>query len=204
MWLRPCAGFRRHVESVYLAGRPHADTVMPASSRAFTLVELLVAIAIVAMLAAVGGPAFYGWLAQYELANHTKHLAETMTRARTDAIRTSERVSLCKSADRRQCADLGSWDGGFIVFVDENDNGRVDEGERIIGIDGPAPRGITITANRPLDDYVSYTSLGHARMLNGALQMGTFTICRHGQRAMHVVLANSGRVRTERTTAICP
>ena len=46
---------------------------------------------------------------------------------------------------------------------------------------------------------MSYTSLGHARMLNGALQMGTFTVCRSGQRALHVVLANSGRVRTERT-----
>jgi hypothetical protein len=47
---------------------------------------------------------------------------------------------------------------------------------------GRAP-GITITANGPLDDYVSYTSIGHARMLNGALQMGTFTICKRGQRA---------------------
>jgi uncharacterized protein YjhX (UPF0386 family) len=41
-------------------------------------------------------------------------------------------------------------------------------------------------------------------MLNGALQMGTFTVCRSGQRALHVVLANSGRVRTERTDIPCP
>ena len=51
---------------------------------------------------------------------------------------------------------------------------------------------------------MSYTSLGSARMLTGALQMGTFTLCRHGQREMHVVLANSGRVRTERTSTVCP
>jgi type IV fimbrial biogenesis protein FimT len=177
---------------------------MPATSRAFTLVEMLVAIAIVAALLAAGGPAFYSWLGAYELANHAKHLAEAMTRARTDAIRTSRRVSLCKSPDHRQCADSGSWEGGFVVFVDENQNGRIDEGERILEIDARAPRGITITANRPLDDYVSYTSLGRARMLDGALQMGTFTLCRRGQRAMHVVLANSGRVRTERTATICP
>ena len=177
---------------------------MPAAARAFTLVEMLVAIAIVTMLLVAGAPAFYSWLASYELANHTKHLAETMTRARTDAVRTGERVNLCKSPDRRQCADGGSWEGGFIVFVDENQNGLIDEGERIIGVDGPAPRGITISANRPLDDYVSYTSLGRARMLNGALQMGTFTVCRRGERAMHVVLANSGRVRIERTASVCP
>ena len=160
--------------------------------------------AIVTALAAAGAPAFFSWLGAYELSNHAKHLAETMTRARTDAVRTGQRVSVCKSPDRLQCADEGSWEGGFIVFVDENHDGRVGADERILEVDGRAPRGITITANRPLDDYVSYTSLGHARMLSGALQMGTFTVCRRGQRAMHVVLANSGRVRTERTTTICP
>ncbi len=61
-----------------------------------------------------------------------------------------------------------------------------------------------MSANRPVDDYVSYTSLGQARMLNGALQMGTFVVCRRGQRALHVVLANTGRVRIEKTTDRCP
>ena len=177
---------------------------MPAAARAFTLVELVVALAITALLAAAAGPAFQDWLGAYELANHAKHLAETMTRARTDAIRSGHRVSLCKSGDQQQCADTGTWEGGFVVFVDVNQNGRIDEGEPVLGIDGHAPRGITIAANRPLDDYVSYMSVGHARMLSGALQMGTFTVCRRGQRAMHVVLAGSGRVRTERTSIICP
>jgi type IV fimbrial biogenesis protein FimT len=103
-----------------------------------------------------------------------------------------------------QCADNGGWEAGFVMFVDVDHNGRIGAGEPVLGIEGPAPPGITITANRPLDDYVSYTSTGHARMLNGALQMGTLTVCRHGQRAQHVVLANSGRVRTERTTDLCP
>jgi type IV fimbrial biogenesis protein FimT len=177
---------------------------MHSALRAFTLVETLVAVAIVTLLLAAGAPAFHEWLGAYELANQAKHLAETMTRARTEAIRTNHRVSLCKSPDQRQCADGGGWEQGFVVFVDENGNGRVDAGERILEIDGHPARGITITANRPLDDYVSYTSLGRARMLNGALQMGTITLCRRGQRAMHVVLANSGRVRTERTATTCP
>jgi type IV fimbrial biogenesis protein FimT len=60
-----------------------------------------------------------------------------------------------------------------------------------------------VRANRPLDGYVSYTSLGQARMLNGALQMGTFTVCRSGQQALHVVLAGSGRVRIEKPGERC-
>jgi len=51
---------------------------------------------------------------------------------------------------------------------------------------------------------VSYTPLGRARMLNGALQMGTFTLCRSGQNALEIVLANSGRVRVVKTGDRCP
>jgi hypothetical protein len=36
-------------------------------------------------------------------------------------------------------------------------------------------------------------------MLNGELQMGTFVVCKPGQKAIHAVLANSGRVRIDRT-----
>lgn len=183
---------------------PSPRAAAPAVTSGLTIVELLVALAIAGLLAALAVPAFHDWLGAYELANHTRHLAESLTRARTEAIRRGYRVNLCKSPDRVQCADQGSWEAGFVMYVDVNHDGRVDAGEPVLGVEGPAPPGITITANRPLDDYVSYTSIGHARMLNGALQMGTFTLCRHGQRAQHVVLANGGRVRTERTADVCP
>ncbi len=183
--------------------RRHEQAALRVAFGAFTLVELVVALAIAAALAMLAVPAFHDWLAAYQLANHAKHLAESMTRARTEAIRRGDRVNLCKSADRQHCADDGRWDAGFVVYVDVDHDGRVGADEPLLGIDGPAPRGITIEANRPLEDYVSYTSLGRARMLNGALQMGTFTVCRSGQRALLVVLANSGRVRVERTALPC-
>jgi len=51
---------------------------------------------------------------------------------------------------------------------------------------------------------VSYTSLGYARRTDGALQMGTFTVCRRGETALKVVLANSGRTRIDASPEICP
>jgi len=170
---------------------------------AFTLVEMSVALAIAALLAVMAAPAFQDWIGAYRLANHAKHLAETMTRARTEAVRRGHRVNLCKSFDRARCADEGTWDAGFVVFVDINRNGRIDDGELVLEMEGPAPYGISVSANRPVDDYVSYTGLGQARMLNGALQMGTLIVCSRGQRALHVVLANTGRVRIEKTSDRC-
>jgi len=176
----------------------------PSSGAAFTLVELLVAITIAGMLISLAVPAFHDWLGAYQLANHAKHVAESMTRARTEAVRRGHRVNLCKSRDFAHCVEHGNWDAGFVVFVDVNRNGQADPDEPVLGIEGPAPNGITMHANAPLDEYVSYTDLGRARLLNGALQMGTFTVCRSGQYALHVVLANSGRVRIEKTGVRCP
>ena len=170
----------------------------------FTLVELIIALAIATLLVGVAAGAFQEWIASAQLANYARHIAETMTRARTEAIRRGHRVNLCKSFDRRQCASRGGWESGFIVFADVNHDGQVGNGESVLGIEGSAPPGITVHANKPVESYVSYTSLGHARMLNGALQMGTLTVCRRGHRALHVVLAGSGRVRIERSDSRCP
>ena len=172
-------------------------------SSAFTLIELVVAIAITTLLVSAAYPAFQDWLAATQLANHAKQMAESMTRARTEAIRRGYRVNLCKSTDQRHCVNRGGWEGGYIVFVDANRDGQVDDDASVLGVEGRAPPGITVEANRPLENYVSYTSLGHARMLNGALQMGTLTVCRKGQRALHVVLAGTGRVRIEKTDTRC-
>ena len=186
------------------SSEPPQRSIVQRRYAAFTLVEMSVALAIAALLIVIAAPAFHNWLGAYRLANHAKHLAETMTRARTEAVRRGHRVNLCKSVDRARCADETSWNAGFVVFVDVNRNGRIDDGEPVLEIEGPAPPGISVSGNRPVDDYVSYTGLGEARMLNGALQMGTFTVCRPGLRARKVVLASSGRARVETVTETCP
>jgi type IV fimbrial biogenesis protein FimT len=170
-----------------------------------TLTELLTSIAVTAVLLALALPMAKNWLATYELENHAALLAETLRVAQSEAVKRGSRVNVCKSLDRRTCAPaVASWSAGWLMYADFDRDGVVDVDEPAIRAEGPAPPGITISANAPLDRYVSYTSLGHARMLNGALQMGTFTVCRKGQQAVDVVLANSGRVRVARTNVRCP
>ena len=91
------------------------------------------------------------------------------------------------------------WEDGWIVVVD-----AAREAQPAILLERKAADGITIRGNRPVADYVSYTSQGRARRLEGALQMGTFTVCRPGLRARRVVLASSGRARVETATERCP
>jgi type IV fimbrial biogenesis protein FimT len=170
----------------------------------FSLIELMIALAIFGLLLGLGVPSYRDWIASRQLANHAEYLAETLNQARSEAVKRSQRVNLCKSVDGKQCADTGTWSAGWIMFADDNVDGGIENAGSFIRHDGPPGNGITVTANRPLDNYVSYTSFGYARLLNGALQMGTFVVCKPGQNAIDVVLANSGRVRISRTKQPCP
>ncbi|HKE38412.1 MAG TPA: GspH/FimT family pseudopilin [Casimicrobiaceae bacterium] len=170
----------------------------------FSLIELLTALAIFGVLLTFGPPAYSGWMASQRLANEARHLAETLQLARSEAIKHGYRVNVCKTRDRVQCTDHGDWSSGWLVYVDENHNGQVEDDEIVLHKEGAAPDGISIQGNRPIADYVSFTSLGHARLLDGGLQMGTFVVCKPGQNALKVVLANSGRPRIDKTSEICP
>jgi type IV fimbrial biogenesis protein FimT len=188
---------------------PHrADrAVLPGLGRraGFSLIELLIAVAIFGLLVLAAGPSYRHWIAAQQLANHAHFLAGMLNQARSEAIKSGYRVNLCKSRDRQQCADDGGgWESGWILYIDENQDGEIGGDEPVIRREGPPGNDITVRGNRPVADYVSYTSLGHARMLSGALQMGTFVVCKPGQDELHVVLANSGRARVQPTTQPCP
>jgi len=184
--------------------RPKATRANPPRGAGWTLVELLLALAIAALLSLLALPMYGDWIAESQMMNYARDLAGSMNTARSEAIKRGTRVNLCKSTDRRTCAVAGDWAQGFVMYVDRDRDGQFDAGEAAIRVVEPASAGISARGNRPVADYVSYTSFGTARLLNGGLQMGTLTVCRSGQKAVDVVLANSGRARIQKTAIPCP
>ena len=170
----------------------------------FTLLELLMTLVIAAILLLTAAPLYRGWIADLELRNRGEALVNAMAFARAEALKRNSRVNLCPTADFVACGTVGAWETGWLVYADENRNGEIDADETVIRVEGAAEPGITVRGNRPVADYVSYNEHGHTRMINGALQMGTFTVCRSGQKAIDVVLANGGRVRVSRPGRSCP
>ncbi len=168
-----------------------------------TLIELLAALAVLALLLTFAVPTYGRWMAEYRQRNQAQALAGALTLARSEAIKHGFRVNVCKSGDGKVCADDGGWTPGWLIHTDDNANGQVDDDDEIVRADPAHPDRISIVGNRPVADYVSYTSLGHARLSNGALQMGTFTVCSSGLTALKVILANSGRVRIAKTSEPC-
>jgi len=169
----------------------------------WTLIELMIVVAIGSLMLAAALPQYRDWIATHQLANVAEQLAGSMNLARAEAIKRGYRVNLCRTLDRRHCSNTAGWENGWLVFVDANRDGEKNDDEPLLRAESASPSGIRVGGNRPVADYVSYTSLGNARLINGALQMGTFTLCRTGLHAVHVVLANSGRVRIETSADVC-
>lgn len=184
------------------AGRPPPGG--PGRLRGLSLLEVCVVLTLAVIVSMFALPTWRHWLARQELANRAQTLATALDRARTEAIKRGHRVNLCKSADGTTCADEGDWSGGWIMHVDALARGRPEPGDPPIAHDPPVALPIRVDGNGPVDDYVSFTPLGEPRRLSGALQMGTFTLCRSGHDEMQVVLAATGRVRTVRTRTRCP
>lgn len=174
----------------------------------FTLVELMVVLAILGVLLAVAAPAFSGVVNSMRLTTAANALFSSLLLARSEAIKRNSRSVVCKSATGLACASIGSWEQGWIVFHDANNNAALDVGEAVISREQGVPASIRMTGNSPVANYVSYTSVGSASYTSGAFQAGTFTACVQSAgatEARQIVINISGRPRAVRTTvAKCP
>lgn len=89
----------------------------------FTLVELMITLAIAAILLTIGVPSFNTLMQNSRLTTSTNDLIGALNLARSEAVTRELRVTVCKSADQATCnTSVTGWQQGWIVFTDENSN----------------------------------------------------------------------------------
>lgn len=90
-------------------------------SRGFSLIELMVVVAITAILLAIGLPSFQGSLRSNRVATATNELMASFALARAEAIRSPGGAVICTSEDGANCG--GTWNDGWMVWVDMDGDG---------------------------------------------------------------------------------
>lgn len=83
----------------------------------FTLIELMVTIAVLGVLAALAAPSFNEAILSNKLTSHANSFISSATLARSEAIKRNSTVKLCVVATdiATSCATIGDWEQGWIV-----------------------------------------------------------------------------------------
>ena len=173
------------------------NLVPPRDRRGFSLIELLVVLAISALLLGLAVPSFGGLVRDTRLSTAANELHSAIFYTRSEAIKRGRRVTICTSVDGQSCSAGAGWHAGWIVFDDANGNGLRDPDEALLRVGQAQRAGITVTGNMPVRNHVSYVAAGTTQAVSGALQMGTITACAHG-RARQIVINAAGRPRVVR------
>lgn len=89
--------------------------------RGFSLIELMVVVAITAILLVIGLPSFQGSMRSNRVATATNELMSSFTLARSEAIRSPGGAAICSTDDGTTCG--GDWNDGWMVWIDMDGDG---------------------------------------------------------------------------------
>jgi type IV fimbrial biogenesis protein FimT len=166
--------------------------------RGLTLVELLITLAIAALLLRLAVPGVRDLLAAQRAAAASNGVVSAVHLARSAAITFRVSVVLCPSRGGR-CGSQANWPEGGLIFGDENGNAEYDDGERLFGAMPALERGALLR-------WRSFRNRSYLRFEPSGLtawQNGHFQYCpasgdiRH---ARQVIINSAGRTRVAHDT----
>ncbi|MBB4596144.1 GspH/FimT family pseudopilin [Xanthomonas arboricola] len=162
-------------------------------TKGYTAVQLMIVMAIIGIMAAIGLPSFKG-LTEWQRAQARVHLLTAhLAMARSLAITHHLPVSVCPSVDGASCRPDSDWGQGWILFKDPARSGQPADAGSILRVEQyAASEGISITG-----------TIGRSlvRFLPNGRNSGTnitISLCTRAQRLADVIVNNSGRTRSIR------
>lgn len=165
--------------------------------RGFTLANVLVTIAIGAVLLTQAIPSLQAFIQRNRVSTAVNRFSGALQYARSEAVRRSRRVVLCPSADGRGCADTERWAQGWIVFADLDGDRERDRNEPLLRTAPGFPAGISMRSSRHRR-RIRYQALGNTHGTNAS-----FTFCDGHGRARPRVICLSGTGRPRVTDRRC-
>lgn len=161
----------------------------------FTLVELMVTIAVVAILAAIAFPSFQTTLRTNRVAAANNEILGLVNLARSEAIRSGRGGGVCGSATGAECD--GQWALGLLAFSDP-------DGEGTLGEAGAALRFVAVNPDMQItgpEEEIAFDGRGRRRASSDqivALRPETCTEDMEQQREL--VINASGQLRSIKET----
>ena len=155
--------------------------------KGFSLIELLVVMAIVAILVTLSMPFTGKIIEQYQSKSEQKSLMTLITFARETAMAEGQTVTLCPAVDKIHCTQ--DWNQPLIVFLDANASNIAEDADKLRRVAEPLRHGTLTFAVFPIGNFLQFNEDGFS--LN---QNGTFQYCYKDQ-SWQIIINRIGRMR---------
>lgn len=172
---------------------------MRKTQHGFTLAELMTVLAVVAILVGIATPSFKQFSANSRTTAATNSLVSALAIARSEALRRSERVTVCASSDSQTCTGTNDWSVGWIAFTDATGTSGQFDGTDVLLQAWPKPGGnMSVSGDASIFQY-------DARGMATPTVQVTFKIwvpgCRGSNQTQIVITASGSPQNTHKS---CP
>lgn len=155
-----------------------------------TLIELLIALVVAGVLLSLSLPTFAGLKTRNEVAATHNLLMGSFAAAREAAIVHRQPAVLCPGDADTGCRKDGIWEGGWILFLDANDDGKLGASDKLLRSETQSGTDIAIRSSKHRS-RVTFQANGMAEGSNL-----TVKLCdAQGVAIKGLVTGNTGRTR---------
>lgn len=168
-------------------------------SRAFTVIELMIAVTVLGVLLALAIPSFLGLLRDARRSSAVNDLLADMTFARSEAARRGRVVAICPNTGGDACGTNAEWGQGWIVFESTNGDVVKDTSEPVLRRASGRTTGLTLKAEKASFDFRPFN--------RRAANFGSVHFCdpRGATHSRSIVVPAGGAVRVATaSTTDCP
>lgn len=169
-------------------------------TKGFTLIELMLGIALAAVIVSMAAPSFSTAMKNNKIVAEANELIADIHFARSEAVKRSTRVVLCRSAAPSNATpscggSANNWGSGWLVFADgDADNSYNAANDTLIRIGNPSDGAVTVKSNNTANQQLVYNPDG---TINTGGNTAVFAVCdeRGEDQGRQVQITPTGRPR---------
>ncbi|MCG7530968.1 GspH/FimT family pseudopilin [Psychrobium sp. MM17-31] len=171
---------------------------MKRSVSGFTIVELMIAMAIVIIVLHLGASSLKEMTLRNHMTTHVNEFVAVQRMARQYALYNKTDVIMCASTDGQKCMAKKYWHEGVLVFVDHNGDRKRDPDDKVIKFFQARAKNLQVTWRAfPNRSYLQYVASGWTNNQNGTFRFCFANEPQHYNRALIITKIGRARLSTD-------
>ena len=167
----------------------------------FTLMELMIAIALGVILLGIGIPSLSNLLGSNNLATQEKSLLNHLNYARQQAISNQQTVTLCLTTlnnATEECIPAAQHGANrLLAFIDSNSDLKLNGSEVTLAASPAYPAELAISADAQALHFIPDGTITSDNTV-------TFSLCISGEKGIEIEVMPAGRAHSQASGAVCP